>query len=276
MRYLVALSLAILIGTSLAAQAPTRLRFDAATIKSAPELIGRAPNGVGLFARNYITLQNLLVYAYDLPSFRIAGGAGWVTSEHFDVLAKTDSRPTIPQIREMLQELLGDRFRLKVHREQRELPTFDLVMARSDRRPGPNLKPAPVDCTPVLNGLRPMADSPMVERAGASRPRCATMLSMGAGVITLFQNGAPLAKLTDHLERTLNRGVSDKTRLEGLFDVELSYTDDSIPAAFRGTNPPEAPSVSSAVVEQLGLKLESSRGPVDVLVIDSVERPLPD
>ena len=84
------------------------------------------------------------------------------------------------------------------------------------------------------------------------------------------------ASAFDHLERTLNRGIIDKTRLAGLFDFELRYTDDSVPVAFRGDKPPEGPSVSTTLVEQLGLKLESSRGPVEVLVIDHIERPSED
>src|SRR4051812_48617680 len=130
MRYVAVWCGALFAVTSLGAQAPAELRFDAATIKPVAEPTGRGPQGVGVFGRNYITLQNLLVYAYDLPSFRIVGGAGWLTSDHFDVLAKTSARPTTAQTRVMLQQLLAERFRLKVHREQRALPTFDLVMAR--------------------------------------------------------------------------------------------------------------------------------------------------
>jgi len=147
-------------------------------------------------------------------------------------------------------------------------------MARADRRLGPNLKPAEVDCTSFRTGERPIAESPLVpDGRGGTRPRCAHIVAIGSGFRTSFLNGLPLSELVATIESTVNRSVLDKTGLTGLYDVELKHTDDALPPSFRGKEPPEGPTLFTALSEQLGLKLESSRNPVEVLVIESARAP---
>jgi uncharacterized protein (TIGR03435 family) len=269
-----AVAASVATGAARQSLAGDELRFEAATIKPVSELQrGAGPRGLDLFSRNYITLQQLLIYAYERPAYRIVGGPSWVTTDHFDVQAKAGAPPTAPQMHLLVQRLLADRFGLRVHRETRELPIYDLVFARADHRLGPKLNVAAIDCTPFQNGQRPMAESPTVTVDGHERPRCMSGITFGAGVSSPFLDGVPIVRLTEQLERSLNRPVIDKTGLTGVFDIELKFADESLPPAFRGTQPPDAPALLTAVTEQLGLKLESSKGPVELLVIDAVQHP---
>lgn len=253
-------------------------RFEAVTIKPQSDIpAARAPQSPTLFSRDFITLQQLIIYAYGVLPHRIIGGPSWITSDRFQVMAKASSPPTRAQMQALVQDVLIERFGLKLHRETRDLQTYDLVMARADRRPGPNLKPAGVDCSPFRNGERPIAESPLVpDGRGGTRPRCVHVVGIGGGLRTSYLSGVPLTELITTIESTVNRSVIDKTGLTGLFDIELKHTDDSQPPAFRGKEPAEGPTLFTALTEQLGLKLESSRHSIEVLVIDSARTPDPD
>lgn len=246
-------------------------QFEAVTIKPSlgPVLGPRAPD---LFSRNYITLQLLMVYAYELPAFRIVGGPDWVRADHFDIAAKAGFTPTPAEMRAMAQRLLGERFSLAVRRETRELSTYDLVVARSDGRLGPGLTRATLDCEPFLTGLRPMTESPLVEIDGISRRQCSTGATFGRRGISPWLKGVALSRLADFLARQMDRAVVDKTRLAGTFDVELNFTSENLPPELRGDSP-DIPALHTAVSEQLGLRLVSTRGPVEMLVIESAARP---
>jgi uncharacterized protein (TIGR03435 family) len=163
----------------------------------------------------------------------------------------------------MLRRLLIDRFKLIAHYETRELRVYSLVKAREDGRLGPSLRRSDVDCA----ALRAAAgDRPIPAAPGQKRP-----CIMGFGRSQITGDGLTIVSLTSMLSRYVNRDVIDRTGLEGGFDWVLEWTPDGQVAADS-----ERPSIFTAIQEQLGLKLQAQDGTVQVLIIDSVERPTPD
>jgi uncharacterized protein (TIGR03435 family) len=179
-----------------------------------------------VFSAPFATAHQLVTIAYGLPTYRVIGGSAWVTSARFQVLAKAAS--TIPrgQRGPLVQGLLAERFRFSGHTESRELPTYDLVMARSDRRLGPNLKRGPVDCTPFLDGTRPESEGPTIGRNGRVMRRCGWVLSFGNGFLSPLMMGRTMQQLADYLSGQTSRDVIDKTGLSGVFDIELTFAAD--------------------------------------------------
>ena len=271
-----------------AAQSGAGSRFEVASVKpSNPNAVG--PGGLpvlpttrqvgGRFIASNITLRALVKDAYDFYfDFRIEGGPDWQTSRRFDVQATAED-PAADRVamRPMLRALLADRFKLKVHTEMREMPVFALVVARpgnDDRRLGPNLTPSTADCSnpaPVSG-----ADITALLQAGKVVP-CAIMPAPArvAGSYTERANGVSMAALASSLTAQTGRVVHDRTGLSGLYDWELTY-DRSIRGLATAPSTSDSPVLTTALQEQLGLKLESTRGPVEVLVIDSAELPGPD
>ena len=224
------------------------------------------------FYRAIITLRNLINYAYDMRAFRIVGGPDWASSDRWEVSAKADTAVTPSEMARLVRRLLADRFALKTHLETRELPIYNLVLGRGDRRLGPRMKPAAIDCEPFFRRERRTQDSPVDPATGV--PRCATSFRISPGVTTARYNGTPTSRLATFLSTEAGRWIEDRTELSGSYDIELTYQSDAM--LLPGAAPKEAPALFTALQEQLGLKLEPSRGPVEVLVIDSVERPTPD
>jgi uncharacterized protein (TIGR03435 family) len=179
----------------------------------------------------------------------------------------------------MLQSLLAERFKLATHKDTRELPIYSLEVARSDGRLGPQLRPATVDCEAMIAAARARGGPPPAPPAPGERPICGIRINPGR----LSGGGFPLSQFAATLSQFVQRIVVDRTGLSGNFDVDLTWTPDQLP---QGGPPPGAPplppadpngpSIYTAVQEQLGLKLESAKGPVDVLVIDRAESPTPD
>ena len=212
----------------------------------------------GTVAITNVPLINIITNAFATPPFRIVGVPEWVHRDRFDVTAKPpDGTPADPLL--MLRRLLEDRFKLRVHRESREQPAYALVIARIDGRLGPQLKKSATDCA---TGVVPSGDSP-----------CARgVIGVGPAGGMIITTGQPLSRMISALSMAVNRSVVDRTGLGGPFDAELRWSSDvgSIPANS------DTPSIFTALQEQLGLRLESTRASVEVLVIDSVERPTPD
>jgi uncharacterized protein (TIGR03435 family) len=255
---------------------PADVRLEAATIKPTGAQPSQPPRAPDLFTRGNITLRQLMIYAYDLPVFRIVGGPAWADNLRFDVAAKMSAPSSPARMRPLVQRVLEDRFALKLHRETRELSTYEMVLARGDRRLGPRLKPSTADCEPFLSGQRPMSESPTVThdstRGSTTVPLCALSVSVGGSVRTPRLAGVRMPRIAELIERTLNRVVADKTGLDGTYDMELSFLDDNVPPLFR-SGTPEAPALLTAVTEQLGIRLTPSRAPVEVLVIDAATQP---
>jgi uncharacterized protein (TIGR03435 family) len=248
--------------------------FEVASVKpnKSGALTGRAPSPEVDRVRAVNTpLRTLVQVAYNIGVDRLVGVPEWIVRERFDIEAKADAPLTGNTWQLMLRTLLADRFKLLVHTETRDVPVFALVMARADRRPGPRLRPAAVDCATLRTRSEQTGD---VDPCGAiSRAQ-----SLVKGMMTV--RGAPLNWLIGTISSDTQRQVIDQTGLTGAFDWELTWT----PQPFLGqpndgrfpTIDREGPSIYTAIQEQLGLKVESRRGPVDFLVIDHVERPTPD
>jgi uncharacterized protein (TIGR03435 family) len=266
----------------------------------------------GMISANGVPVRLLMRQAFgQLQDFQLVGGPAWITSDRFDIEAKIEGGgPISPQvIQSVLRQILEERFALKVHRENRELPIYALVLARTDGRLGPNIKPSSDECTTLMTargrgpapGGVPGPDGrgavvsrggpPPDGRGGPGRaggppsfdfdapPVCG---QRGGGFGRMRAGGTTMADFATMISGTAQRVVIDKTGLTGYYDIALTYTPaaDQLP---QGTPPPGAPppppidpdgpTFFTAIQEQLGLKLDNQRGPVDVVVIDSIQQP---
>lgn len=249
---------------SSATQLPTPA-FDVASIHpnnsdhTARTRIYSYGNQVHFIAVNATPMQ-LLQYAWNLPSSRILGASGWATSSKYDIEAKSDqaiadkfallSYPDAKdQLLKMVQLLLADRFHLAAHRESRELPVYELVAAKGG-----------VKFSPVKDGPKNIVDSN----------------SRGGNVsMTITRSSHAMNDLAEMLYRYTGRVVLDGTGLSGVYSISLTFTaDDSrsaVPDTQTTSSTDGAVSVFTALKEQLGLELKSSKGPVEVLVVDHMD-----
>jgi uncharacterized protein (TIGR03435 family) len=193
---------------------------------------------------------------YSVTDYQILGDLPWLESQRFDLEAKAAALTALPQLRLMTQSLLDERFKLKFHRETRELPIYSLTLVKSGVK-GPGLTDAPNEPCPP----------PTAETA-----RCGTV-SPGMGRI-IGQRGR-ISQLADRLSTMLGRTVMDKTGLTGSYDIDLKFAPDPGLQQSPGGPPadPGGPSIFTAIQEQLGLKLQAGKGPVEVIVVDSAEKP---
>jgi uncharacterized protein (TIGR03435 family) len=280
-----------------AAQTPASPAFEVASVK--PQKLG--PGGAfpgpivigfgsgGRFIAHNATLLWVIADAYGIPRSRtsqqISGGPRWINADLFNIEAKTatdwlpgSSGPT-PEMFAMVRSLLAERFKLAVHTETKDAPIYSLVLTRRDRKLGPQLRPTPPECAAWL-AARGRPGAPPRPPVSGDRP-------CGVGRVarsTIARSGMTMSQLADLLSSRVERVVRDRTGLAGYFDLDLQWTPEqntagaveapgpSIPVAVD----PTGASLFTAIQEQLGLKLESSKGSVDVLVIDHVEKPTED
>lgn len=225
------------------------------------------------------SLRDVIIRAYGVPAFRLEGGPPWMTTARFDILATTEARVTSPEVTRMLRALLVERFALRVRTVTRELPLWELRMARGDGRPGPQLKPPTRDCAAAAR-----QQILAVPRPNAEPDPCALQSRMKGGtsgiLMTWTRAGVPMSVLATMLEGPARRFVVDRTGLAGNFDIELSWSPDAVKVVVEGpelptiqNTPIEGFSLRTALRDQLGLRLESARGPVEVLVIDGASQP---
>jgi uncharacterized protein (TIGR03435 family) len=251
------------------------------------------------FRMTNIPLRILIVQAYRLSGYQLIGGPGWMDSERFDVVAKAPSGSPPEQTALMLRGLLAERFKLKVHAETRETQIYALTLARNDGKLGPKLSKSNDDCEKILAERRAEAQAARGRGAGPipftppgpnDKPVCTinmypTPVPNGVPLLNFRGGGQPMQTLVSQISSFLNKRVVDKTGLTGLYDFELQFSmrtqmplTTQAPGA-GGATPTapidDGPTMFDAVRE-LGLKLESERGPVEHLVIDSVERPTED
>jgi uncharacterized protein (TIGR03435 family) len=267
---------------------PDLPKYDVATIKPTTASDGRrmfmfTPDGVSLAG---VPVQMMLKEAFGLEDDHIIGAPGWTRTNRYDLQAKVapEDAPKLTalkfeQRRAMFLPLLVERFNLKYHHETRELSGYSLVVAKG----GPKMKPSEVppptpDAKPPEPGASPKPGDP-----GAARPQQRRMLRlMGRG--HLESEGTNAETLARVLSDQLGRTVVDKTGLTGNYDFTLQWTPDDAPPPTPGgadggaphnDNATDAvgPSLFTAVQEQLGLKLESSKGTADVIVIDHIDLP---
>ena len=268
----------------LAAQSPavpqtqTRLAFEVASVKenNSGPAAGQSLNGEGgTIVVTNMTVPDLITRAYQIQGFQIVGGPEWIPNDRFDITAKAgrDLPPTgfdgVAPAMLMMRALLEDRFRLVVRRESREMPIYALVVARADGQPGAGLRRSQNDCAALIKATGGRGGIP----AGPEgRPRCG--LTGRSGMI--MAGGYPMSQLVRFLAPQVQRVVIDRTGLSGDWDFDLTFTPLQIAAGANAPLDTNTTSLFTALREQLGLKLEPARAPVDVLVIDSVERPTPD
>src|SRR5579862_4672389 len=258
-------------------QEPPVLQFEVASVKpAAPDARGMVfqPGPGGGIRITNMPLKEIILFAYRLQSFQLAGGPPWVSSAHWDVIAKPETKGEAGDNQRMLQALLAERFQLVIHRETKELPVYALVLARKDRKLGPGLVPGKVGgCSPPDPNKGPIIEPGKTPRLGCGQ----TWL----GPNQLRGVSAPIPNFLFFLSRMLGRTVIDKTGLTGNFDITADWTPDETQATtpLPPTDTPRlpsgdvGPSIFTAFQEQLGIKLESQRGPVEIFVIDRAEKP---
>jgi uncharacterized protein (TIGR03435 family) len=268
---------------------PGAVSFEAASVK--PNTSGERNTSVrrlpgGRFTATNVPAALLVQIAYQLQPFQMQGAPAWVRSDRFDVVARMDGDPVPPPAGSTqpdamvlaLQTLLADRFTLSAHWETQDLPIYALVLARADGKLGPNIRPAAVDCTAAAAASAAAAkEGKTLNPNTTDRVSCGMRNSRGR----IMFGGNPLSFFASGIANEVARPVVDRTGLSGNWDFELTYTRDAarqpdVTDAAPASVDPDGASLFTALQEQLGLKLESTRGPVRLLVIDRIERPSPD
>ena len=248
----------------------TRPEFEAATVRASRGGNSGVNATTGRLTLETVSLQVLVSVAYKTRPSQIVGGPSWKDSAMFNVQGKAAEAAGTDVMLLMLQSLLEDRFQLKIHHEAREGPVYELAIARVGHR----LKAAN-GCVPFDPNHLPRQTAPgetqvqycgQMSRGGDDSRRTAD----GKGVDITPTIGLLTPSLTGLRSEVLNRTVINKTGLTGAFDFHLEWT----PEVMSRVQPDnEGPSIFTAVQEQLGLKLEAAKGPVDFLVIDHAEKP---
>ena len=246
-----------------ASQAP-KPSFEVASVKPGTPPPGRtfsSPNNIqpgGRYTSRYWPLSTVIQFAYDIRDVQLTGGPDWVRADRFDIVASAGREVSRDDIRAMVQTLLADRFRLVLRKEQREMAIHRLVLDRSDGRLGPNLVKLTdtLDCTAAGKQTNPF------------RPAAGTLTTMASGC-------GPMSRVAESTEREVGTIVQDHTGLTGEWFFRVNYVQTRNPPPGATPNPDAAP-LSTAIREQLGLRLEATRGAVDLFVIESVQPPTPD
>ena len=249
--------------------------FDVASIKpsnSVERLSGIQRQPGGRVTITNMTLRTLITFAYQITGYQLVGGPGWADRDAFDVLARLNGNPTwgtpgsgFPDpAQQAMQSLLADRFKLKMHREARDMDVYALVLAKAGT-PGPALTPSTNDCKAMAEQQRQGKPSPSRPPGTAGPTPCSIL----GGVGRISFDGFGMPQVANMLIGQAGRIVVDRTRLSGNWQFVLTFTPE-------GATDSDTPSFFTALQEQLGLKLESTRASVDVFVIDNAEKPTTD
>jgi uncharacterized protein (TIGR03435 family) len=260
--------------------------FEVASVKPVkPEIPLQRPFacafGPGGRFRAFGTLQMLIACAYRIPAAlnerQIFGGPKWLTVDLFDIEAKSPPEqvpgsPTESLV--MLQTLLAERFKLVVHRQLKELSIYALVLARRDRKLGPQLRPTLKDCSSWIAG----------GRQGAP-PAVPGDMPCGRQLLNAFAirgTAMPMSQLASLLSARLDRTVQDQTGLTGSFALDLQWRPDQAATMGAGPDIPTNPnsagdhlptSIFTAMQEQLGLRLRPAKGSIEMIIVDHAEHP---
>ena len=290
---LVALTLLIVDFAARLQAQQTPPRFEIASVKKVPPptdpiLVSPGGRRGDRWRATNATLRMLIRAAY-APQFQqegtIVGGPAWLDTDRFDINASADPSISIESMRLMAQALLTERFQMAVRRESRELPAYVLVHARADRRPGPALRTLAIDCDALrASRQRGAAPPPAPPQPGKPPADCITMIRFLPSAMRIDSGGMTIEELLGFLSQATGRPVLDQTGLTGHFALTVEFATDGTLGPFgervapsaRAAQQTDTASVFAAVEDQLGLKLESRRSSVDVLVIDRAEQPTPD
>jgi uncharacterized protein (TIGR03435 family) len=252
--------------------------FEVASVKVSPPLTGPipvrsgSPQPGGLWIAQNARFMDLLRSAY--PEYRlpglITGGPDWINRTRFDITARApQASPSRDETLAMVRRLLADRFALKVHIQPREVDTYALLLNRPDGRLGPRMRLSTIDCEQARREKR--------AREADGRPACTASVTDTRDVTMHLRAGAvPISTLIMFIQGSLREPILDRTGLTGLYDIDLDWLADSSLTARADPGDAAAQTVFAAVTQQLGLRLERRKEPMNVLVIDHVELPQPD
>ncbi len=261
---------------TLLVQDQKRPEFEVASIKPA------APDARGMFIRTTaggrvnvtnMSLKELIVIAYRIQPYQISGGPPWLESAKWDISAKPETTPKDGELQAMLQGLLADRFQLTLRRETKELPIYALVLARKDGKLGPKLTEAKEGACAQPDFTKPPAPR---EPGKPPTMNCGQQIMSPRSMTAV---AVPIPNIIPMLARMLGRTIVDKTGLTGKYDFSMEWAPDESmlmmlpPDAPRPASDGSGPSIFTALQEQLGLKLESQKGPVEVFAIEKAEKP---
>jgi uncharacterized protein (TIGR03435 family) len=260
----------------------TSAAFDVTSVKPNNSGSGRItmmPAANGGFQAENVSLGMIVRIANQLQDNQIVGGPKWLFEDRFDIVGTGTAPGRDGPPMEKMRSLLKDRFKLVTHMENREQNMYALVLARKDGKLGDKMTSSTADCTPNGPNGRGRGPSP----PPGERPTCGA--SFGPGRLRI--GGQSMTAFAQNLSRFVGGFVVDKTGLSGTYDIEVTYAPDPGINAFGRDLPPQpgapppaansdAPSIFGALQEQLGLKLEATKGQIDVLVIDSAEKPAAD
>jgi uncharacterized protein (TIGR03435 family) len=249
--------LLLFISGSAHSQAPASLEFETASVRPIPQLPAGAnvPPGFLLVPRmedpqrfrarfNVAGPMGILEWAYGVRDFQISGAPAWLKEDAFDVDARAERESTEGQIKQMVQALLADRFKLKLHRETREMSVYALMVGKN----GPKLAEGDIQS---LNR---------------------TFGDIAAPPGRLTAHGATMAYFVQILTENLDRPVIDKTKLTGHYNFELTYEEPLLNPEPAATWKPFGTAIFGPI-QKLGLKIEPQKSPIEMLVVDSVDHP---
>ena len=227
---------------------PDSLKFEVISIKANKSASERSALRIDAdrLSASSVSVRSLIEAGYGIKTYQIFGATDWLNTERFDVEATAEHPVSRIQIMEMLRSLLAERLMLSVHRDIKDIPVFELTVAKGG--------------------------SKLTETAPDDHPQ--VLFSMTGPMMVLTGVKAPLKLLTPWLTSILSntsRPVLDHTELAGTYDFKMTWLPDDVPAGLEM----EGPSIYSAIQEQLGLRLDAKMAPFDVLMIDHIERPSP-
>jgi uncharacterized protein (TIGR03435 family) len=271
---------ALVAATTLLGQEPS---FDVASIRPSPsdstQVSDIRPTPFGRLTATNATGRSLILQAYGLVDTQLIGAPAWLNSERYDIDARTTALPGgSDALLPLLRRLIVERFKLSAHEDHRDLQAYALTFVRRDRQLGSQIRTTQTDCTKATT----MTQDDVRAAVRDGWPPCGMQYVVGFVTtgpsgnnrkMRVRRSGITMAALATGLQPIVDRPVIDQTGLEGRFDVEYSYSPQPPAPGVESVFGPDAPAISVALEEQLGLKLESRRMSVPVLVIDSIERP---
>jgi uncharacterized protein (TIGR03435 family) len=256
-----------------AAQQSVRPAFEVASIKqntSGSENFGFNARPGGVMVAINVSARQVVTYAYSMQNSRVEGGPDWLDTVKYDITAKAPEAATPDQMLLMFRTLLADRFKLTMHTDARDTAIFALVRGRADGRLGPQLR---ASSTADCDAARGEQARGAAIASADGRPICGGRTRAGF----IIAGAVSMDELARNMSRMVGRAIVNRTGLTGRYDFDLKFTPESeLTGAAADSGPDTPPSLYVALEEQLGLKLEPQRAPVDVVVIDSIQRPVED
>jgi uncharacterized protein (TIGR03435 family) len=269
MKRLAIVILLVTCAAAMNAQAPTAPppAYVASPIRKTVDDISRrtsfTPTGLTMAGG---TIRSIFALAYPSEGADPIGAPDWMSAEFFDLVVRFEGMPTLAERQAIFREIFATQLKLKAHYERRDTPVYHLVVARSDGRLGKSVKKLDVDCDALRDRARKGEQIPPMPPAANGTLACQSKVGNG----TVLSGGMRFAQLASTVRNPAGRLIIDKTGLDGFYEFTFEWASGSPSAAGA---PDERPNIFTAFQEQLGLKLEPATAPVEVVVIDHIERP---